>query len=282
MLKIFDKNKYTLKKVAVYCGLFLVTFYSLFYMVNMDFTPSEVSTSQEDVAKRSEIAEEIKKRVGSDQVGLTSFADWSKVHGLSSVDDYESDFDGDGLLNYQEYLHLTDPTMADSDNDGYSDRQEIINGYDPDDDGKSRLMTLIQIDKIGVEAPMVWSSSENEKDMLKDLENGLSHYNGTASPRQEGNMIISGHSSNYFWAKGGYNHIFKDLNDLENGDIVTVKTIQKNGRILTYQYKINDKFVAWPDDERIFASSEGATLTLSTCWPLGTTLKRVIVKADLI
>jgi sortase A len=118
--------------------------------------------------------------------------------------------------------------------------------------------------------------------MLAELENGVGHYMKTASPGQNGNMIISGHSSNYIWAKGNYNHIFKDLNNLAAGDIITVRTAQKNGRNITFRYKVAEKFVTAPDDERIFAETETPALTLSTCWPLGTNLRRIIVKADIL
>ena len=129
---------------------------------------------------------------------------------------------------------------------------------------------------------MVWSQSEDDKKTLKDLESGLSHFPKSAAPGEVGNMIISGHSSNYVWAKGDYNYIFKNLNNLETGDVVNFKVVQANGKIIFYKYQINDKFMTTPDDDRIFADSTSPTLTLSTCWPLGTNFKRLIVKAELV
>jgi len=118
--------------------------------------------------------------------------------------------------------------------------------------------------------------------MLRDLESGAAHYAKTAAPGQIGNMIISGHSSNYIWAKGDYNYIFKNLNNLEVGDKVVFRTVQKNGKVITYNYTITEKFVTSPDDEKIFAETKNPTLTLSTCWPLGTNFKRLIVKGELV
>ena len=128
---------------------------------------------------------------------------------------------------------------------------------------------------------MVWSKSENENDQLADLASGVAHFPQTASPGQNGNMIISGHSSNYVWAKGNYNYIFKNLNNLKPGDVVDVKTVQQNGKIITYHYKISEKFTTVANDARIFEDTDGPTLTLSTCWPLGTNLRRLIVKAEI-
>ena len=193
-----------------------------------------------------------------------------------------ADPDGDGLPNYLEYIHGTDPNKADTDGDGFTDKQEITNGYDPAAPGDVRPAVEVSIAKISVTAPMVWSKSDNEKDQLTDLASGVAHFPQTASPGQDGNMIISGHSSNYIWAKGSFNYIFKNLNNLMPGDGVDVKTVQQNGKVITYHYKISEKFTAMPDDARIFDNTDSPTLTLPTCWPLGTNLRRLIVKADLI
>jgi len=57
------------------------------------------------------------------------------------------DFDGDGLNNLQEYLNHTNPTQADSNHDGLTDKQNIAMGLDPmdldlDDDGISNADEL--------------------------------------------------------------------------------------------------------------------------------------------
>jgi sortase A len=129
---------------------------------------------------------------------------------------------------------------------------------------------------------MIWSQSEDEKKTNLDLESGLSHFPKTAAIGQNGNAIVSGHSSNYIWAKGNYNHVFKDLQTLEVGDKVNIKTVQQNGKVIFYQYIIKDKFISTPDDARIFADTDTPTLTLTTCWPVGTALKRTIIKAELV
>ncbi len=46
-----------------------------------------------------------------------------------------TDFDGDGLLDIDEYRNNTDPTNPDSDGDGMPDGYEVANGLDPLDDG---------------------------------------------------------------------------------------------------------------------------------------------------
>ena len=44
----------------------------------------------------------------------------------------ENDSDKDGLSDYEEQkVYQTNPTKADTDNDGYKDAQEIYHGYSP-------------------------------------------------------------------------------------------------------------------------------------------------------
>jgi len=193
-----------------------------------------------------------------------------------------TDWDNDGLSNDLETLHGTDPNAADTDGDGYADGREVKNGYDPAAPGDARPAVEVAIAKIGVTAPMVWSRSENEKDQLADLQNGVAHFAASASPGQIGNMIISGHSSNYFWVKSKYNHIFSKLNNLVPGDVVEVKTIQQNGKVFVYRYRITEKFTTVPNDARIFEDAGAPTLTLSTCWPIGSNARRLILKGSLI
>jgi sortase A len=214
---------------------------------------------------------------------MESYADSAKRFGLDNTNNsLDADPDKDGLPNYLEYVHGTNPMKADTDGDGYTDKQEITNGFDPDAPGTAKPIVEVSIARINVSAPMIWSKSEDEKSTLLDLEKGLSHFPKTASPGQNGNVIISGHSSNYIWAKGDYNHIFENLNDLQVGDLITIKTIQQNRRVIIYTYKVREKFIAQPDDQKIFAATDAPELTLSTCWPIGTTLKRAIIKADLV
>lgn len=264
-------------------GFLLVIFLILFYLSNLDIKKTIPTLPLTEISSDLKNDPEIETRLGSSDISFLDYASWAKQNNLGDgAEKYDGDPDKDGSLNYWEYIQGTDPNNPDTDGDGYGDRQEIINGYDPDAAGDIRPTVEISIEKIGVQAPMIWSNSEEKNSTMKDLENGVAHFAGTASPGQNGNAIISGHSSNYIWAAGNYNHIFKDLNDLENGDIVTVKTIQKNGRVIDYYYAVKNKFITGPDDAAIFENTVGPTLTISTCWPLGTTFRRVIIKAELV
>ncbi len=281
---ISENMKFQLKKAALLCILFSAVFFGSFYLMNFFDPNPALKTKAIKPVQNINVADniELQKRAGNDNINLAAFDDWAKVNNLSGDNIYDADPDKDGLPNYLEYIHGTDPNNADSDGDGFFDGTEITNGYDPDSKGDAMTVVSVKIDKLGVDAPMVWSKTDIEANMLKDLESGLSHFMKTAAPGQNGNMIVSGHSSNYAWAKGGYNHILEKLNDLQTGDLVTFQTVQKNGRIIDYQYKITSKFVTTANDQKIFENTPNPTLTLTTCWPLGTNLKRLIIKAELV
>lgn len=207
---------------------------------------------------------------------------WEKEMGLDmKKNNYSLDNDDDGLPNYLEYAHLTNPLKSDTDNDGFSDLNEIKNGYDPVALGDAKPTYEIKIKKIGVVAPIIWSLNSDEDAIEVDLKRGVVRYPDTGIPGQRGNAVISGHSSNYAWAQGNYNFIFKDLNNLVPGDEIIVRTTQKNNKSFEYVYKVTTKNVVVANDPVIFEENGKPIITLVTCWPLRTTWKRLIIKAEL-
>ncbi len=206
---------------------------------------------------------------------------WEKDNMGKLVADKFDDSDHDGLSYYDEYLFGTDPKKADTDNDGYNDGTEVHNGYEPAIPGEVRPEVTIAINKINVEVPVVLSKSKDEKKIQEDLNQGVIHYPKTAMPGQRGNMYIAGHSSNYVWSKGAYNYAFKRLNDLVEGDEIMITVKFHNGKKIKYRYKVFIKEEVAPDDNRIFAKTQASELTLTTCWPLGTNLRRLMIKAQL-
>lgn len=255
ILNFFQKFKITRKDAALAVAVFLAVFAVLFWRTSWNTRP----VFEKVADSKSSFAGTVSKSVLPN-----------------------NDFDGDGLTNDLEAIHGTDPMKADTDGDGYADLREITNGYDPAAPGDARPAVELSIAKINIVAPMVWSKNEDEKSQLEDLKNGVAHFPKTASPGQSGNMIVSGHSSNYLWAAGNYNYIFRNLNSLSPGDIVDVKTIQQNGKVITYRYKISEKFTTVPNDARIFEDSGEPAITLSTCWPLGSNARRLIARGDKI
>jgi sortase A len=133
------------------------------------------------------------------------------------------------------------------------------------------------IPSINVTAPIIWRVNNTSSEVASALEKGVIQIKGTAMPGERGNIYLTGHSSNYVWAKGDYNNIFALLGNLVAGDVAYIKFSNT-----TYVYKIYDQKVVAPTDLSIMAPSEDSRLSLVTCWPVGTSLKRIVLLAKQI
>ena len=132
----------------------------------------------------------------------------------------------------------------------------------------------IEILPISATAPILWDIPNTDDAVANGLAQGVIHVNGTSKPGEKGNVYITGHSSNYPWAKGNYNQIFALLDKLVIGDQIKVAYQNK-----TYLYTVFEKKVVMPSDTSILKQTEDNRLTLVTCTPVGTNLKRLVVLA---
>ena len=139
------------------------------------------------------------------------------------------------------------------------------------------LDNQIGIPVVDVKAPITFRVSNTAKETGLALEKGVIQINGTALPGEKGNIYVTGHSSNYVWAKGSYNSIFALLDKLVVGDMIYVKFNN-----IVYEYKVFDKKVVIPTDVSVLQQTNDSRLTLVTCWPVGTSLKRLAVLANQI
>ena len=133
------------------------------------------------------------------------------------------------------------------------------------------------IPKINVDAPILMVESTNNKDILESLANGIAHYVNTALPGRVGNMFITGHSSYYWWRGGDYNHVFALLEQVKINDLLYV--YYEGGE---YVYRVNGSKVVSPKETSVLKQTPTPTMSIMTCVPVGTNLRRLIVTADLI
>ncbi|NVP17911.1 sortase [Candidatus Gracilibacteria bacterium] len=141
------------------------------------------------------------------------------------------------------------------------------------------------IPKIGKNIPLLDVknkniSGQNELNniFMKELENGIIRYPGSSKPGEDGVSFIFGHSSNLPWMKGDYNDVFSTLDNVVFGDEVIVYYGQEK-----YTYKIREKKVIKPGDVSVLKrNNDKSEITLMTCWPIGTTLNRLIVTGELV
>ena len=146
-------------------------------------------------------------------------------------------------------------------------------------------MRLI-IPRINQNVPVVGVRNENliarkwndlEADIQNSLRDGVIHYPGTALPGDGGNVVITGHSSYYAWEPGSFKDVFALLHDVKMGDRVVLYFNQKK-----FVYEVFNIKVVLPKDVDVLGPTPGEQLTLITCTPIGTNLKRLIVEARLV
>lgn len=135
----------------------------------------------------------------------------------------------------------------------------------------------IVIPKIGAVAPVIADvDSQNKDAYLMALRKGVAHARNTAYPGSFGNTYIFAHSTDAFYNVNYYNAVFYLLGKLNKGDEIDI--YYKGTR---YIYSVADIKVVEPEAvAHLGTIGEWNTLTLQTCYPPGTTLKRLVVIAN--
>lgn len=146
----------------------------------------------------------------------------------------------------------------------------------------------IEVPSLGINAPIVepllgldslqakdWNALEDQ--IRSSLLSGVAHYPGTAEPGKIGNAFLTGHSSNVLWEPSSYNTVFALLPKIEIGADIFITHEQK-----TFHYRVLSTKEVSPSDTSILKQGDLKMLTLMTCTPVGTTLKRFVVNAELI
>lgn len=135
----------------------------------------------------------------------------------------------------------------------------------------------ILIPKIGANSPVFANvDPSNEDNYLPILKKGVAHARGTALPGESGSIYLFAHSTDNFWDVGLYNAVFYLLKNLNTGDDVTLFYQGKR-----YDYTVSDSKIVDPSDVSFITNSRqtDSQLVLQTCWPPGTTWKRLLVIA---
>jgi sortase A len=135
------------------------------------------------------------------------------------------------------------------------------------------------IPKINVEVPIAFGVGNDYNSQMKAMESGVANFSipGASSvPGQVGNTVIAGHSSNDAFVNGDYKFIFAQNEKLQTGD-----TIYVNYQGKRYTYSITKKEVVLPEEvNKLVYPTDKPVLTLISCVPLGTALKRLLITAE--
>ncbi len=132
------------------------------------------------------------------------------------------------------------------------------------------------VEKIGADAPIIANVDPSDKDVYNEaLRRGVAHALGTSFPGQAGVTYLFAHSTDTIFNVPRFNAIFYLLNDLNAGDDIVVFFNSKR-----YNYKVVEKKITEPEDVSYFnLKTEEQILVMQTCYPPGTTWKRLLVIA---
>jgi sortase A len=149
--------------------------------------------------------------------------------------------------------------------DDYSVPDQLINT------SNSQSSYYLSIPKLNIKDAVVTLGS-------MDLKKSLVQYPQTALPGQLGNTVVFGHSVlPQFFSPKNYLTIFSTLYKLKQGDEIILQYDQS-----VYKYVVEEMFEVKPTNLSVLEQRfDDKTLTLITCSPPGTYLRRLIIKAQL-
>lgn len=116
-------------------------------------------------------------------------------------------------------------------------------------------------------------NTSNYNEYIQALSQGVAHAKGTVFPGMKGNIFLFAHSTDNFWNVGRYNAVFYLLKELEKGDEVNLFFGGKR-----FIYEVYDKkIIEAGEADYLNKKVDEEILTLQTCWPSGTTWRRLLV-----
>lgn len=133
----------------------------------------------------------------------------------------------------------------------------------------------IWIEKININTVVFPNVDSTDPKQYKPvLMQGVAHARGTAFPGEgQGNVYLFAHSTDTTFNIVRYNAVFFLLRKLEPGDKVVIRYHGQR-----FEYRIVEKLITEATDTRFLAKGEGPEqLVLQTCWPPGTTWKRLLL-----
>jgi len=134
----------------------------------------------------------------------------------------------------------------------------------------------IIVEKIGADAPIIANVDASNKQVYNEaLKRGVAHALGTSFPGQGGVTYLFAHSTDTIFNVPRFNAVFYLLKDMESGDPIVIFFAGKR-----YDYVVVEKKITESADVGYFTlKTNEQILVLQTCYPPGTTWKRLLVVA---
>jgi LPXTG-site transpeptidase (sortase) family protein len=149
----------------------------------------------------------------------------------------------------------------------------------------------IVIPDMGLVAPMVELDPKSD-DYKKGLKGTFDYnkylvgwpviYPGTATIGKVGNTFLFGHSNYRHNKEWDFKTIFRLTYNLQEGDPIRVYK-KFDGKWVFFEYKVTISQKIWAKDTWALLPEKGkTTLTLLSCWPIGTATARRMNRAELV
>ena len=136
----------------------------------------------------------------------------------------------------------------------------------------------ILIPKIGANETVIANVNPAiEEEFQLALKKGVAHAKGTVFPGMNGTIYLFAHSTDNFWEVGRYNAVFYLIKELKENDEVVLFFEGKR-----FNYRVVESKIVEASDVSYLVNSQKTgeeLLILQTCWPPGTTWKRLMVFA---
>jgi len=148
-------------------------------------------------------------------------------------------------------------------------KDQILTPIDP--------LFSILIPKLGIDEKIVPNvDPNNPNDYLPILQHAIAHAKGSVFPGDSGTTYLFAHSADNWWDIEHYNAVFYTLNNLSVGDEIVI--FYENRR---YNYVVSQQIISDPQDVTLLTAQHTGPqqLVLQTCWPPGTTFKRLYIVA---
>jgi len=140
----------------------------------------------------------------------------------------------------------------------------------------SKLTFYLSIPKLELYSRVVANVDASNQDIYTQaLKEGVAHGLGSAFPGQGKMVYIFGHSTDYAWNVANYNALFYQIKDLKPGDEIYLTLGDE-----TYRYQTIEQHIVTADDLSVVENKHDQdVLILQTCYPPGTTWKRLLILA---
>ena len=134
----------------------------------------------------------------------------------------------------------------------------------------------IYIPKIDAKSKVIANVNAADEDQyVESLKKGVAHAAGTFFPGQGKGIYLFAHSTDTSFNVARYNAVFYLLRELVPGDEIELFFTDKK-----YVYTVSDKQIIEANDTSwLTRNYDKETLILQTCWPPGTSWKRLVIEA---